>query len=251
MIKQTFASVATVAACLFGAVLASGAALADVLVLDSTVPALKRGSTLSDTAILEIAPGQRVVLMLPSGSTTSLAGPVKRPVKDISHGQTVNKALWDQVSGMLSGGGSSQSLGATRSARTDTSAKPRGPVGFSWERVPIDAEGDICIKKGAVLKLARGKSEELPKVTLVDVQTTKKVDIEFAPGQAEAPWPAAIAVRTGKFAMVLPDQTQRMRQIQLRVIDPLPAADDTARLLHSQKCQVQFEAWVKGLASAN
>jgi hypothetical protein len=251
MTKQTFSGAATVAACLFGVAFAPGAAKADVLVLDSTAPAVKRGSTLSDSTTLEIAPGQRVVLMLPSGSTTTLAGPVKRPVKDISQGQSVNKALWDQVAGVLSGGGSSQSLGATRSARIDASAKPRTPVGFSWDRVPIDAEGDICIKKGAVLRLARGKSEQLPKLTLVDVQTTKKVDVEFAAGQAEAPWPDAIAVRTGKFAMVLPDQTQRMRQIQLRVIDPLPNADDTARVLHSQKCHVQFEAWVKGLASAN
>jgi hypothetical protein len=40
------------------------------------------------------------------------------------------------------------------------------------------------------------------------------------------------------------------RQIRLRVIDPLPQADETLRLLHSQRCQSQIDAWLRGVATA-
>jgi hypothetical protein len=126
--------------------------------------------------------------------------------------------------------------------------RPSAGVPFSWLHVPIDAEGDYCIQKGNGLVLSRGASAAVQPATVIDVRAGARAQVIFATGNTTTPWPSMIRVTTGPYALQMPES--QPRQIRLRVIDPLPQADETLRLLHSQRCQSQIDAWLRGVATA-
>ena len=91
----------------------AGPAAADVLILDSGVPGLKRGTQLPDSARLQVPAGKSVMIMRPSGETQDVSGPFDRLVRDLSLGETVGEAfirMKAQLDREATGGG----IGATR-----------------------------------------------------------------------------------------------------------------------------------------
>jgi hypothetical protein len=88
-------------------------ASADILVLESSVPGVKRGAQLPDSGRLVVPAGKSVMVMRPSGETQNVVGPYDNLVGDLSKGETISdafrrmKAQFDKESGGLS-------IGATR-----------------------------------------------------------------------------------------------------------------------------------------
>lgn len=237
------------------AAFAAPAARADLIVLSSTAPALKAGVVLPDSAALDLPKGARIRVMLPSGRTQEIKGPSQAKVADISKGEARNEGLWnDVVNAMARQKRADESVvGAVRSvapsgtrgaAPSPAEAKPS----FSWRMVPIDAGGDVCIEKGAALDLLRSKPGKPLTVIVVNRQDQRRGEASFAVGSATAKWPASVGADVGMYAVSFPDQP--VRTIRLRPIAPLPAADETLRVLHSQRCLAQIDAWLAGIAVA-
>ena len=160
----------------------SVAASADLIVLQSSAPGLKSGSSLSDSANINIPSGKSAVFVLPSGATKTVSGPYSGKASDFTKGQSTNAALLDAVKKYVSTGGADTSgVGAMRSAGPSRSRK-RG--GFSWTEVPINANGDYCLAKGERLMLARspGDTRALD-VTLIDMQSSTRAKVSFERGK--------------------------------------------------------------------
>lgn len=115
---MTSSHVATagLAACAFvcGAVFAVPA-FGDILILDSTAPALKRGDRIGDQQLIEIPQGRKIRILRPGGQTQEIFGLYKAKVADITRGEAVNEGKWkafiDQIAAELKGG---KNIGATR-----------------------------------------------------------------------------------------------------------------------------------------
>jgi hypothetical protein len=233
---------------------ASAPAASEILVLQSAVAGLKPGEEIKDGTRISVPSGQSVVVMLPSGKTRTLRGPFAATAGELSKGEVRDDAIWKQVGEMLRTGGTSEkSVGATRgiaaarpAAPAPAAAPPAQP--FSWRNVPIDAEGDVCVEKGVGLALVRGSAASPLRLTLVDVAASQRAEVAFAAGAAQMPWPSTVPIKVGAFALLVPERP--MRQVRLRILDPLPDAESTLRVLSQQRCQRQAESWLRGLAVA-
>lgn len=245
------------------AVLAPGrAALAEVIVIGSNAQSLKPGTILNDSSTIDLPAGARVRVMLASGRTQELKGPASVKVASLGKGEKRNESLWNDVKRLVANQktASESSVGAVRSVapkgRTSgTSGSDAehlnvgSPPAFSWRRVPIDSDGDVCVEKRAALEMLRGAPGRPISVVVVNMQSKTRASVEFAVGSATAAWPKSVGMDVGRYTVVLPDGAKR--EIRLRPIAPLPAADDTIRLLHSQRCLMQVEAWLRGQMTAS
>lgn len=90
-----------------------GGVKADVLILESNVPGIKRGAQLPDSGRLVVPAGKSVMVMRPSGETQSVVGPYDHLVSDLSRGETIGDAFrrMKMQFEKETGGGS---IGATR-----------------------------------------------------------------------------------------------------------------------------------------
>ena len=229
--------------------LAASAAQAQVIVLQSTVGQFKAGSTLAKSTQVSIPEGGSMTVVLASGATRTINGPFAGKVSSLSSGGSSNAALFNAVKNYIKTGGSSQKrVGALRSLAP--SAKPRSIRGlspkFSWTSVPVSASGDYCVQKDALLKLERQRAGKPMKVTLVDLQSTRRVQLTFGSTDAEVDWPAELPIRNASYAILT--KGRAMKQIRLRLIAPLPEAEQTLQVLHGQRCNIQFGAYLRGFA---
>lgn len=220
-------------------------ARADIIVIGSNTPVFAIGTVLTDDKTIDIPTGASVRIMTPAGKTQSLAGPLKKAVKDIASGSPADRALWDSVSARLHPGivASDKFEGHTRGL---TPKPASASYKFSWVAVPVYADGDVCVEKGAKLSLVRANAGKAERVAIVDMTGGgPRSDVTFAAGSSTAPWPSDIEPRVGTFAFQAPDQP--IRQIKLRLIAPLPSADDAVRVLNGQRCELQRNALLEAL----
>lgn len=234
-------------------------ASADVIVISSSAAAVKPGKVYTSGQSIEIPSGAKVRIMLPSGRTQELKGPLTVKAGDLGKGEATNESLWNDVKRLVATQktASESTVGAVRSTAPKTSAsetrgaapKPATPPPFSWRRVPIDKGGDVCVEKGVGLELLRTAPGRPLSLTVVNIQSKARAPAEFAVGSATSAWPASVGTDVGLYALVMPDGEKR--DIRLRPIAPLPAADETLRVLHSQRCLVQVEAWLRGQMTAS
>ena len=225
----------------------AGAAAAQVIVIQSSVPTYKAGKTLAKTDQVTIPEGGSMVVVLPSGATRTISGPFNGKVSGLSSGKTSNAALFNAVKKFVKTGGSTtKSVGAMRSissrrpAGTPRAAKAK----FSWTSVPISARGDVCLEKGAEILLVRGQPGQALTVTVVDMQSSSRAKVRFEDGQSTVAWPGELPPKNTSFA-ILPDG-QSMQQIRMRLIAPIPTPEQTLQVLHGQRCRMQFEAFLRG-----
>lgn len=233
---------------------------AEVIVISSSSSALKAGALLSDSTTIDLPQGARARVMLPSGRTQELSGPTRIKVSSLGQGEKINESLWNDVKRLVARHKSADEsvVGAVRSVAPGKDGKSArggstGAAGaaprFSWRHVPIDKGGDVCIEKGATIELQRAKSGAPVTVTVVEMRGRKRATSEFAAGSATAPWPAELRSDVGIYMVSVPQG--ELREIRLRPIAPLPHADETLRVLHSQRCLVQVEAWLAGHLTAS
>jgi len=81
-------------------------AAADLIVLGGKGSSYQPGTVLSGGQTIDLPAGAKLQVMLPSGATQTLSGPLKTAVKDITKGEKVDQGLWDKVGSLVKGGGS-------------------------------------------------------------------------------------------------------------------------------------------------
>ncbi|MBL8564230.1 MAG: hypothetical protein JNM89_00765 [Hyphomicrobiaceae bacterium] len=242
--------------------LVPGQVRAEAVALSACSSTVKAGTVLADSVTIEVAAGSRCRLMLPSGRTQELTGPVKTKVAELTKGEARNEGLWNDVVNVLSRQKRADEsvIGAVRSVAPKARGSDAGApapaaapapslrLSFSWRQVPIDTGGDVCIEKGAKLELMRARPGKPMSIAIVNRQTNNRGEASFDVGSATAPWPEDVGTDVGLYAIALADGTNRT--LRLRPISPLPEPDDTLRVLHSQRCLVQIEAWLAGYSTA-
>lgn len=224
------------------------AASAQVIIIKSTVKSLKAGTLLDAKTEVSIPKGGSAVVVLPSGAMRTIAGPFKGPAANLTKGVKANPDLWKEVKRYVVTGGTNQKrVGALRSAMP-TSYRRSPP--FSWNKLPIRSGGDFCVEKDAKISLVRrfiGRSEV---VTIINMQSKHRIKVVFDKGVSSIPWPEDLAIDPRiTYTFVIANAPPR--EVRLRVIEPLPPHEDTLQVLHGQRCQNQFRAFLRELRTAS
>lgn len=220
------------------------AAQAEVIVVGSSAPQLKSGQILSNTARISIPGGASIVVVLPSGATRTINGPFEGKASELTRGVRTDTALFDAVKKYVRTGGSDKGMvGAMRSAAPQAASAHLER--FSWREIPVNAQGDICVEKGAQLTLIRSRAGKAQSVTVVNMNSNNRAKVYFAATATSVPWPSELAPESGSFAFLSAQRS--MRQIRLRLITPLPTPAETLRVLHGQRCRLQFQAYLASI----
>lgn len=246
MIEHRWIRYGLFAAAAVGSALAfSGSAVAQVIVLQSTVANYQVGKTLAKTTQVAVPEGGNLVVVLANGATKTITGPFSGKVSDLSKGTTSNAALFNAVKKFVKTGGSStKKVGALRSVApgaNDDASMPK----FSWTAIPVNARGDVCLDKSGTISIARGAPGKEQTVTVVDLQSSGRAKVQFADGATTVDWPAELQLKNSAYALLTDGDTKRIR---LRLISPVPGLDRTLQVLHGQRCGMQFESFLRGFA---
>ena len=227
-------------------------ATADVIVIGSSVPGLNAGTVLTDEKTIQLPAGERVRLMLPSGKTQSFSGPKQIRVSSLAGGgQKADQGLWDDVKRLASQQKKpiESAVGAARSvappkpgARESRGQGPTSHPAFSWRGVPVDADGSVCVEKGARLQLQRQRAGRTQVVSVAQMQSGKRAMAEFATGAVAAPWPQGLQAEAGFYIVSLSGAP--IRQINLVSLPRLPSSDETLRVLYAHGCRAQMATWL-------
>jgi hypothetical protein len=231
---------ATLLAALLAAV-GGSPALAQVYVIESTVPDIKVGGQLAMADRLAIPAGASIRAVLPSGKTQTFKGPYSGPVADLAKGQEVNEGVVGWLKNLMQTGGASEATpGATRSAGVPARSPPR----FSWSNVPTSIDGSVCLLQATKPQLARAPVPVAQRVAVVDAESAARGEAEWPAGADLVAWPAGVSVRAGSTYYLLVEGRPR-RQLKLELLQQLPGDDDLLAELQKRGCRYQFEAFVR------
>lgn len=237
------------AAVIFGAIFAGAgrSALADVIVVQSTSETLRAGQLLGGDAKVKIPAGKKAVFVLPSGATRTVSGPFDGTASGLSEGTRTKSGVFEAVKRyVVTGNTSAGQVGAMRNAMPANFGKP---VPFSWRLVPVTASGDVCLLKNAQVALARSRTGAEMAVTLLDTKQSRKVRTSFPADANTIPWPKDLDLAPGAtYAMMLPGRGPR--RIRVRVLSEQPSEEETLLVLHRERCQSQFRAWLREVQQA-
>lgn len=218
-------------------------ASAQVIVVKSTAKGIKAGTLLTNNSKLNIPAGKRAVFVLPSGASRTVKGPFSGTAGDLTKGVKSNPGVFDAVKRYVKTGGSTQkTVGAMRSAAPAYALGK--PLPFSWRAVPVSASGDFCIEKGAAVSLVRSRSSSAQNITIIDMRSQRRVRVSFPAGKRSISWPDSLNIEPGATYTVL-TSGRPPRQLRMRMIAPLPEREDTLQVLHGQRCQTQFRAFIR------
>lgn len=242
-VRQPLVLALVLAGCVHLAGSAVAPALADVLIVSSSTPSLRPGTQLADAERIDVPANARVRVLLPSGATLTLNGPVNRLVKDITKGEPIVETVWAKAKELFVTGGADVSRpGATRSL-----AQARPPeTPFSWSLVGRSAVGNVCVEKGVTLEVERPATGPAPAaVVIIDAATAKRETLSFQGDAPRAPWPAAMPLQPGATYQLIAG-AQAPRTIQVRLVDKAATAEASAlRTLIENDCRQQARAFVR------
>lgn len=223
-------------------------AKAEVIVVQSNAKNITAGTVLADNAKIDIPAGRQAVFVLPSGATRTISGPFKGTGATLTKGVKSNAGVFDAVKRyVVTGGTSDRTVGAARSAAPAFSFG--APLPFSWRIVPVTASGDFCIEKGASIELVRQRTTKEERLTLIDLKSQRRSSIVFRKNAEKVKWPDDIEIDPrATYAVV--GENRPMRQLRMRLIGPLPDRADTLRVLHGQRCETQFRAYIGEIQKA-
>jgi hypothetical protein len=245
MIMLPFRGALLALAGLIGGVLSATAAAGQIYVMESSVAGIRVGSALELGAAITIPAGGHIRAVLPSGKTQTIKGPYSGTVADLAKGQPINEGVTAWIKNVLRTGGASEATpGATRSIARPAE-KPR--AAFSWSAIPV-ANGTVCVEKGAKLTLVRVASPNAEHATMIDGGNGQQAELQWEVGRDTTDWPASLTPRNATYDVLAPDRPRR--QINLRVLEGLPAEDNLLVELNRLGCSSQFEAWVRGKLAA-
>lgn len=223
-------------------------AKAQVIVVQSTADGLNAGATLENNTAITIPAGKQAIFVLPSGATRTVSGPFKGKASELTKGVKAAPGLFDAVKRYVQTGGTNQkNVGAVRSAAPIV-AFSRG-MPFSWHAVPVSASGDYCVEKDRNISIVRTSATGEQSITIIDLKSKQRTELTFANGEKSAPWPEEIELNPGSSYAVL-TQGRPIRELRIRMIAPLPSSENTLQVLHSQRCESQFKAFIRQIQAS-
>jgi hypothetical protein len=239
----------------FGSALAFGpdSASANVLILSSDAKAHAVGAELEDGDFLKIPEGESVRLLLPSGTTIVIPGPVNRPVKELTQDQVPLKELWTRVKGYLAGRNSSGIAGSRTSTGYSIQDARAALLSFSTIPVPSEiSEGAICVLKDAPLSFARlgatprSAEESFAAMKMSAGESLAKtfVVVKWEEQSETVSWPNSVSVVDGGWYFAL-SNFALPSSFQLKTVSRLSIdSADVLIVLEENSCYGQIEAWV-------
>ena len=226
------------AGCGIALALTAVAAEAAVLVVRSSGPSAKAfpaGRALPENQTITLR-GNDVVILLDSRGTRTLRGPGSYSTSASAGGST---------SAMAALGGQSNAR------RSRVGAVRGGPTGATsgrnvWQ-ADIGRSGNVCIANPADVGLYRADSNVARRVTLTEVGSNRAATIEFAAGQKNAAWPAALPVAVGsKYQIKGAGAAVTLNAVP---IAPVPAGlEGLAQNLIRNDCQAQLDVLIDTFA---
>ena len=226
------------AGCGIALALTAVAAEAAVLVVRSSGPSAKAfpaGRALPENQTITLR-GNDVVILLDSRGTRTLRGPGSYSTSASAGGST---------SAMAALGGQSNAR------RSRVGAVRGGPTGATsgrnvWQ-ADIGRSGNVCIANPADVGLYRADSNVARQVTLTEVGSNRAATIEFAAGQKNAAWPAALPVAVGsKYQIKGAGAAVTLNAVP---IAPVPAGlEGLAQNLIRNDCQAQLDVLIDTFA---
>ena len=223
-----------------GIALATAAVAAEgaVLVVRSSGPSAKAfpaGRALPENQTITLR-GNDVVILLDSRGTRTLRGPGDYSTSASSGGST-------SASAALSGQSNARRsrVGAVRGAPTGATS------GRNVWQADIGRSGNVCIVNPADVGLYRADSSGARRVTVTEMGSNRAATVEFAAGQKNAPWPAALPVAVGSKYQVKGGGAAVT--LNVMPIAPVPAGlEGLAQSLIRNDCQGQLDVLIDTFA---
>ena len=227
-----------IASCGIALAMPAVAAEAAVLVVRSSGPSAKAfpaGRALPESQTITLR-GNDVVILLDSRGTRTLRGPGTYSTSASSGGSTsATAALSGQSNARRS------RVGAVRGAPTGATS------GRNVWQADIGRSGNVCIVNPADVGLYRADSSGARRVTVTEIGSNRAATVEFAAGQKNAPWPAAMPVAAGnKYQIRGGGAAVTLNALQ---IEPVPAGlEGLAQRLIRNDCQGQLDVLIDTFA---
>ena len=204
--------------------LASGTAHAgQLVVLESTMAALRPGQVIDAAKPLQLAAGNRLTLVGEDGKVIKLEGPYSgNPAKgeagdgDPAMVQALSRLFASSQPASTSWG---TFRGADTAATFRNSGNPAADQAPIWS-VNVRRSDTGCVIAGESLVLWRPDTSEELTVVLVHPSTGNEAEVAFAADQQTAGWPVAIPVLDGGEYAIREAHNRWERHLQLRVIPP-------------------------------
>lgn len=190
----------------------SGTAMAAPLVVRAAGPSAKAypvGKAVAGDKII-LKAGDTLVL-LDGKSTRTLSGP-----GTFSATETKTAETGSTLGALMAGGGEKRArIGAVRSVKGDDGSKNPSV----WY-VDMNRSSNMCVLDPANVTIWRQNSAAEAAVTVTRVSDNSSALIKFAPGQARAPWPTAVAPVDGGQYKLSWDGGKAPTAIKFAVIAP-------------------------------
>lgn len=207
-------------------------------VIESSVSAVQVGKEFALSDTIAIPAGASIRAVMPSGKTQTIKGPYSGTVADLAKGQKLNERVLSWITTFFETGGARESTpGATRGVLPP-------PSRFSWSEVPVESDGTVCVIRGQTLRLLRASFQATERITIVDVERSRKGDARWERGKKATAWPDKVEIRSNTtYTFLIPDRPPR--QVTLRVLDQAPEDEDILAELAAQGCRQQFDDWMR------
>ena len=226
------------ASCAIALAMPAAAAGGAVLMVRSSGPSAKAfpaGRALPESQTITLR-GNDVVILLDSRGTRTLRGPGTYNTSASSGGSTsATAALSGQSNARRS------RVGAVRGAPTGATS------GRNVWQADIGRSGNVCVVNPADVGLYRAESSVARKVTVTEMGSNRAAIVEFAAGQKNAPWPAALPVVVGSKYQIKGGGAAVT--LNAMPIAPVPAGlEGLAQSLIRNDCQAQLDVLVDTFA---
>ena len=215
------------------------AAEAAVLVVRSSGPSAKAypaGRAIGENLPITLR-NNDVVILLDSRGTRTLRGPG-------TYSSSVSAGGSTSASAALSGQSNARRsrVGAVRGAPTGATS------GRNVWQADIGRSGNICVANPADVGLYRAESSVARRVTVTEVGSNRAATVEFAAGQKNAPWPAALPVTVGSKYQIKGSGNGAVT-LNALPIAPVPAGlEGLAQNLIRNDCQAQLDVLIDTFA---
>jgi hypothetical protein len=181
------------------------AAAAELVVLDSTAPAIQKGSVVDSAAEISLPPGSKVTLMAATGEKVRLTGPFNGKIP--ASAKAGDPKLVTAVARLLDPQAKdTTALGAFRGAKAPTTP--------AHDAIDVARGGNFCVLQNTKVKLRRNApaaSPEWGKLTAIKEGT--EAEVSWPADVTMADWPAAVPVNDGGRYMLARSKAQPVRVV--------------------------------------
>jgi hypothetical protein len=185
--------------------MAAAAIAAELVVIDSNAPDLKKGSVVDSAAEISLPAGTRATLMSASGEKVRLTGPFSGKVP--ASAKAGDPKLVTAVARLLDPQAKdTTALGAFRGAKAVSTPAP--------DAIDAAKGGNFCVLQNTKVKLRRGTppaTADWGKLTAIKEGT--EAEVTWAADVATADWPSQIPISDGGRYMLARSKSQPVRVV--------------------------------------